>query len=62
MRGISVVAVENVLRRGILKLTWGLPKKDNRPIPSAPLKRLAVLLEPRRVDEDSLGQFGFKPV
>jgi hypothetical protein len=38
---ISVVAVENVLRRSILKLTWALPKKDNRPIPSAFLKRLA---------------------
>jgi hypothetical protein len=38
---IPVVAIENVLRSGILKLTWALPKKDNRPIPSASLKRLA---------------------
>jgi hypothetical protein len=38
---ISVVAVEKVLRRAILKLTWALPKKDNRAIPSASLKRLA---------------------
>jgi hypothetical protein len=38
---ISVVAVENVLRCGILKLTWALPKKDNRPIPSASPKGLS---------------------
>jgi hypothetical protein len=38
---ISVVAIENVLRCGILKLTWALPKKDNRPIPSASPKGLS---------------------
>jgi hypothetical protein len=38
---IPVVAIEKVLRCGILKLTWALPKKDNRPIPSVSLKRLA---------------------
>ena len=26
------------------------------------LSRIAVVLEPRRIDEDSLGQFGLKPV